>query len=257
EIFSFFEPGTLNPQTAAKVTNYVEGPQTSPVKGKMDPVHEIIEAGGRDLDKELIGQAVNATPEIGTKSVLRPMTTAERRFIDGLPADGKREYFRQVLKAMNSDSQVVDYLGKYGKEYEEFVPKLRMDLAGSTEDVFTRFGETASEYVLRGGNNEVWGKDPMFMPRLIADYVDDADRRLINSKDFPAMASALKSVNWVNSTFKIGVYPFFPASAARDLYSNVWFNSFRIGWHAFDPRLWVQSLKVLAHAQGSPKIVRG
>lgn len=207
---------------------------------------------------------------VSEKGVLNPLNNVERAFLKSLDRTERREYFRQILGEMEGESQIVDFLRKYGDDYIDDLPRLRTIVEGDTEAVLRRFDEVAttravdpitgrlekqSDYVLRGGNS-LWGERVKFVPRLIADYIDVADPKIMKSKDWPTLQKALDMIDFTNNWFKLGVYPMFPASGIRDAYSNVWFNSFRIGWHALDPRLAAQSIKVLAHMDNAPGTVR-
>ena len=214
---------------------------------------DIVDADVLDIEKSI---RAGVDTEVNAKSVLNPLSDAERNFIKGLGDQAvRKEYFRQILMEMDSASQVVDFMGKYGDEFLDDLPRLRMNLEGHTEDALKSFGESASEYVLRGANS-MWGKDVKFVPRLIARYIDEADPKIFKTKEWAALDSGLSKIDFINNWLKIGVYPLFPASGVRDHYSNLWFNSFRIGFHALNPRLYAQSIKVLAHMSDAPATIR-
>jgi len=217
--------------------------------------------------KRGLGETVTAD------SVLNPLNASERNFIGGLSRTERREYFRQILSEMEGESQIVDFIRKYGDDYLNDMPRLRTIAEGDTEAVLRRFDEVAttrtvdpitgrletqSDYVLRGGNS-LWGEQVKFVPRLIADYIDAAEPRLLRGtlgKDWKALQKSLDVIDFTNNWFKLGVYPMFPASGIRDAYSNVWFNSFRIGLNSINPRLMAQSIKVLAHMDNAPGTIR-
>jgi hypothetical protein len=256
-IFDGLEQATTDAKVLTKITERLRDDKLSPLRRRRVETEDVIEgADDADIAEVLADSGAGQLTEINEKSVLTPLDDAEKNFIRSLPKDGQREYLRRVLLSMRSQSQVVDFMAKYGDTFSDVIPVIRDEaLPGQVEDALRVFGESAGQYTVRGGNS-IWGKKPKMIPKLIADYIDEADPKILNSKEWPVLQKALDTIDWFNNWFKIGVYPLFPASAFRDGYSNVWFNSFRIGWHSLNPRLYAQSLKVLAHLDDAPGTVR-
>jgi hypothetical protein len=172
-----------------------------------------------------------------------------------LDKPGQRQFFLRAFRSIRSPWQYADIVRSFGKRYGDLFPRPKLDLDGQLEDTLKVFGESA-RYVTRGGN-ELWGEGSFLIPRLIADHVENLGARVINTSDHSALKKMIAGWDWGNNIFKTYVYPFWPSSAFRDLYSNVFLSGLRIGLHAIDPRLARHSVGILAGRKGSVRTKAG
>lgn len=170
-----------------------------------------------------------------------------------LSPGGKRQFFHELFLRAKSPSQAADIMVDFADDID-FWPK-QFSHADEIEDALRIFGEQ-SKYTQVGGN-AIWGEGRDLIPRLIKEYVENADARIFNTKDFKGWRSGLRTWAHINNVFKTAVYPFFPSSAFRDKISNMFLSGIRIGWNAINPRTRSHTWASLTNSQGIRSKIQG
>ena len=169
----------------------------------------------------------------------------------------RKQFGKELLKHTDSMSQFVNVWDGFEKAGKlDLLPHNVINLerefleAGKDgmSDALMKLSENARYTSVGGGS--IWGKGEAMVPKLIVDYVENANSNLLNTKDFAGFRTMVRNWDKVNNLFKQAVYPFFPSSQFRNAYSNVSLMGLRIGWHALDPSLHKHSVAALAGAAG-------
>jgi len=116
----------------------------------------------------------------------------------------------------------------------ENVPLRRAIEPGEVEGQLAEaFGKDGAQYV--AVKSALTANEMVYLPKAIAESLESVNSSLFNTKDFKEFGKFLKGFDWLNNNFKWGVYTLWPASAARDGYSNLFLSGLRIGAAAINP----------------------
>jgi hypothetical protein len=132
------------------------------------------------------------------------------------------------------------------KEFSpENVPLKRAIDEDDVEETLRRaFGEDDARYV--AVKSKITDDELVYLPKGIAKAMESVDSSLFNTKDYKEFGKMLKGFDWLNNNFKWGNYTIWPASLARDGYSNVFLSMLRIGFAALNPRNHTDAVLLMA-----------
>lgn len=184
----------------------------------------------------------------------RPLDQVERSVIKSaraklrsLPEGGKREFLRRMLTGANSSSQLASMESGLWDEFGEFFPR---SLVQSVKDgeihrpLASTLGERAAEMI---PVKTAWtGGVGLHLPRAVYDDMARVNTTLLNTSDFKEFGKMMRAFDWFNNRFKIGVYTLWPASAFRDVYSNIALSMYDIGLQALNPAYHKDAIKILS-----------
>jgi len=124
-------------------------------------------------------------------------------------------------------------------------PVIRAKREGDIERTIEKtFGPDGAQYVAVKGKHT--GDELVYLPKAINEAMESVSSRLFNTREYKEFGKLLKGFDWLNNNFKWGVYTIWPASAARDGYSNLFLSGLRIGLAAVDPKKHMDAVLMMA-----------
>jgi len=175
---------------------------------------------------------------------------AYKNWLDDLDArlptmtpDGRKELFRSLIREADSATVVTDFMQRWEQRWFDDFPRLKAIKEGDIEDHLRKhYGEEA-RYVFRTGG--MWGDKGVLLPKFIVDDFENISSKVINTREYKELRKLLQLYDWVNNTFKTGVYMVWPGSATRDAMSNVFLSGMDIGVGALDPKMYRDTLGLM------------
>jgi hypothetical protein len=207
------------------------------------------------LEQRTPGFTLDTSPRVS--SVTREQAQNEllrevRRELKGLDENGKREFIRQLLLRSKSADQLKVIEGGLWDEFSDFFPRRKVQAIVDTdvEPALARtLGEQAAEMI---PVKSAWtGNVGVHLPRAVWEDLQGINSRLLNTADYKDFGKIIRGFDWANNRFKLGNYTFWPASLARDIYSNVALSMLDIGIQAMNPRYYRDAIAIMAGRDGT------
>lgn len=175
------------------------------------------------------------------------MMESASKMMRGLSDDGKRMFLRRLIQSADDQTQVASVVSHLWDEFSDHFDTFRTINEGDKAAPYAKlFGNDAGYIPVAGPLNG----STMLIPKIIWEDMERVQSSLFNTADHTVVKKMLRGFDWFNNTFKLGVYAPWPASAVRDLYSNVANAALDIGVSAFSPAKYANTIGIMAGRTG-------